>query len=230
MLISLGLGLGGFWWLAWQQSRVAGTLPFGVSTQYPLKSRKAYSLAYNVDRKMADFVVYRVQPGPACRSSKGFDPEFQPGDQRNSQPGMEMGSMVIPSLVGDQSGCDELGYYTVKVPITTQFRSSIRTKIANHIEKIAAEGRVWVVFGPVWENENPATAVPSNYFFLIVREKEDEWTNWALIVPNHRQGYGDPTEYQVSLAELEHRSGHDFFTEPGIGPAVADPNRIVPLL
>jgi endonuclease G len=105
------------------------------------------------------------------------------------------------------------------VPQTPSVNTGPWRRIENAVRLAArAAARVHVFTGALFEGEpitiGPAQiAVPSHTYKVILVIQDDSAAMFAAIVPNHENVSGPLDQFAVTVDEIEHRTGLDFFSE-----------------
>jgi endonuclease G len=105
------------------------------------------------------------------------------------------------------------------VPQTPSVNTGPWRRLENAVRRAARSAdRVHVFTGALFEGE-PKTigpnqvAVPSHTYKVVLLIRGDSAAMFAAIVPNHENVSGSLNQFTVTVDEIEHRTGLDFFSE-----------------
>ena len=187
--------------------------------------REGYALGYKAAWKTARWVTYRLTDDEVltqvARRSDEFapDPEIANGPQLEDYwgSGYDRGHLApAADMKWSRQAMTECFYLSNMVPQDRGNNAGIWNEIENTVRGFAcAEGSVFVVTGPVTPDPpvlsigKGRVAVPTELWKVVYDETPPE-KMIGFIVPN-RNVKGKPRDFACSVAEVEKRTGLEFF-------------------
>jgi endonuclease G len=204
----------------------------GTGAKNRLLRREIYVLSNNPDTKFADWVAYRATRDTIGRSRRtpwtadpALDPDatLEPEDYKGAHAklGTDRGHQVPLATFSGTDQAFTLNYLSNATPQ----RGQLNQRSWNHLEQ-AVRDLVWQpdidavygVTGPLFEREMPALpgadephSVPSGYFKILSIQEGERLSVAAFIMDQETDGRSRFCAHQVTVRQVEERSGWDFF-------------------
>ncbi len=192
---------------------------------------EGYTLSYNKDYKVANWVCYELLreelKGEAKRSDR-FVPDPQVpqaesamlSDYRKS--GYDRGHIApAADFNWNAKAKDETFYLSNMCPQTPSFNRGIWKNLEETVRDWAArEGAVWVVSGPVLPQSDTVeyatigqgrVIVPRLFYKIVLAEKKEQQQAIAFVMPNEKST-APLWEFAVTVDSVERLTQMDFFT------------------
>lgn len=191
------------------------------------------TLRNNAETKFADWVAYVVTPDTVSDNdnrSWHFDDDIDADEtlekddfKHAADKGYDMGHQAPLNSLGSGSDWTDLNALSNITPQKASLNRGVWKSLEGREEGLINDGfpEVYVVTGTLYETEMPKLPnadethrVPSSYWKVIAAETVDGWDFAAFIMPqSHRRGAKKMCDYQVSIDEVERRSGLNLFGE-----------------
>lgn len=209
-------------------ARASDHLEYGIPGQYDqLLGREGFALGYSSKWKQPRWVSYRLTADEVTGAVVARSNDFQPDpDIRGTQAQLEdyRGSGYdrghnAPSadMKWSARAMRECFYLSNMSPQDGACNSGIWNEIENTVRGFACrEGKVFVLTGPYVGSATPKTigrtcrVVVPDGFWKVVYDETPPCKMIGFIVPN-RQCPGKPVAYACSVADVERKTGLEFF-------------------
>lgn len=209
-------------------AQAGDNLTYGIPGSYDqLLDREGFALGYSSEWKQPRWVSYRLTADEVTGAVVARSNDFQPDpDIRGTQAQLEdyRGSGYdrghnAPSadMKWSARAMRECFYLSNMSPQDGACNSGIWNEIENTVRGFACrEGKVFVLTGPFVESATPKTigrtcrVVVPDGFWKVVYDETPPCKMIGFIVPN-RQCPGKPVAYACSVAEVEKKTGLEFF-------------------
>lgn len=213
--------------------------PAGAPGTNDLVVRDIYALSNNEDRKMADWVAYRIHhrtvEGPAIQRRWRPDPWLD-GDERLERDdfdeahgglGVDRGHQAPLASFRGTLKADQTNYLSNVTPQRSALNRGPWRELEEAVRDVARRDTVHVVTGPLYEREMPELpeadephAVPSGYWKVVALDGSDGVEAVAVVMDQETLRGSDYCGHRVPVEEVEERSGLDVFPRLGDGEAV----------
>lgn len=209
--------------------------PTGTPKTNDLLVREIYALSSNDSTKFADWVGYRIDsttvrgtsPDRRWRSDPWLDEEetLEPSDYDGAfnELGTHRGHQAPLAAFRGTEHAEDTNYLSNITPQMGALNGGPWAQLENSVRSLAEEKTIYVLTGPLYEREMPSLPqaderhrIPSGYW-KVVAVRNDTAVEWAAFIMDQTLESGaDYCEQQVSVNDVEARSGLDFFWElPG---------------
>jgi endonuclease G len=185
----------------------------------------SYILEYSEQHEQARWVVYKIEPALLDKSLKRpssfyVDRMVLTGSAKNDdykKSGYDRGHLK-PAAASKTSKEDVKAsfFYSNMSPQKPGFNRGIWKKLETLVREFAEDdGFLWVVTGPVLENDLPTigkneVAIPRFYYKVLLDINPPEYKAIAFLLPNESSD-SELTDFTMSIDELEGTIGIDFF-------------------
>lgn len=204
--------------------------PAGAPATNDLVVRDVYALSSNDDRKMADWVAYRIHhrtvEGPAVRRRWRPDPWLD-GDEtleRDDYSGahaeldVDRGHQAPLASFRGTLKAHQTNYLSNVTPQRSSLNQGPWRELEEVVRDVARRDTVHVMTGPLYERDMPELPeadephqVPSGYWKIAALETSDGVEAVAVVMDQETPRGSDHCAHRVTVAEVEERSGLDFF-------------------
>ena len=193
----------------------------GYTTAYDADYKTPQWVAWSITSEQAQGTIKRSDnfaPDPDVRGAKAY-----PSDYTNS--GYDRGHMApAADMKWSKKAMDESFYMTNMCPQTKNLNRG-DWKALEELERqwAVSQGCVSIAAGPIYKASRPKrigankVAVPDAFFKVILVDYPKAPKAYAFVFEN-KAGHRDLSSYQLSVNELEERTGMDFF--PGLSERV----------
>lgn len=219
--------------------------PLDATAKLRVISRPSHTLANNPETKFADWVAYRVsaeRSGGGAKRVWKADPllpaeeTLEPEDYRGAHAKLatDRGHQApLASLTG-LPGWEEANYLSNITPQKSDLNQG-PWRLLEEAERraaLAGDARIYVLTGPLYERDMPALPeadephrVPSGYWKLVVMQSGETaaWVAFAFDQDTPRGADYCAADFRLDLADLERRSGLDFFARSEAVPVAPAP-------
>ena len=188
--------------------------------------RKNYTLSYNEDHEVANWVSYelghdKLQNCVKRRNNFREDPAVSTGsatheDYKNS--GYDRGHLVpAGDMKHTREAMSDTFYYSNMSPQPPRFNQGIWSRLEHLMRSWGLKYKsILLVTGPVLKDNLPSIgvrndiSVPEEYFKVILRRQGKSWEGIAFIM-NVDAASSDLRTYATSIDSVERKTGIDFF-------------------
>lgn len=206
--------------------------PAGVPETNDLIVRDIYALSSNDDRKMADWVAYRLDhrsvDGPSIQRRWKEDPWLGPDETldpddysgAHGELGVDRGHQApLAAFRGTLLG-NQTNYLSNITPQRSALNQGPWRELEDAVRELALRDTVHVMTGPLYEREMPELPgadephqVPSGYWKIVALDGSDGVRVVAVVMEQDTPRGADYCDHRASVDEVEARSGLDFFWE-----------------
>lgn len=194
-------------------------------------AREVYTLSYNPDRKMSDWVAYAVTPrtigqskertwaaDPLLEETEALEPDDYDGAHRELK--TDRGHFAPLASFSGTPHWDTTNYLSNISPQRSTLNQGVWKQIETVVRYIAKRYHttVYVVTGPLFEQPEAALPeadeyhmVPSGYWKVIATVVDGELQVAAFITPQDLPRKAYLCKYKVPLEEVVARTGLHFF-------------------
>lgn len=188
--------------------------------------KKYYTLSYNEDHEVANWVSYELDHKRlqnCAKRSNNFraDPQVTTGsavDADYKGSGFDRGHLVpAGDMKITKEAMSETFFFSNMTPQPAKFNRGQWAQLENLMR---AWGRlyqkIWIVTGPVLVDNLPSignrnqVSVPEIYFKVVVRQNKNSYEGIGFLMSTDVP-HTTLTSYAVSINEVEELTGHDFF-------------------
>jgi endonuclease G len=207
--------------------RASAQAPFG-SPACPGEpaDRVFFFTCHSPAHKVPFWVAHTIEKRAASSSGRpsGFrkdrglaSPSAADRDYRSS--GFHRGHLVPAADFSSPEAVRATFLLSNAVPQTPSVNTGLWRRLENAVRRAARTAdRVHVFTGTLFEGERKTigpgqVAVPSHTYKVVLLIQGDSAAMFAAIVPNHENVSGSLDQFTVTVDEIEHRTGLDFFSE-----------------
>lgn len=206
--------------------------PAGVPETNDLVVREIYALSSNDERKIADWVAYRLTHrtvnGPSFgrrwRADPWLDQEerLSPADYEDAHAALNVDRGHLAPLAGFRGTLEahKTNYLSNVAPQRSALNRGPWRELEAAVRELAREDTVHVMTGPLYEREMPDLPdaddpheVPSGFWKIVALDLPDGLHVMAVLLDQKASRDADYCERRVSVDEVETRTGLDFFWE-----------------
>lgn len=190
-----------------------------------LISRKNYTLSYNEEHEVANWVAYplglaQMRSCVSRANSFKVDPLITTGsatllDYKNS--GYDRGHLLAAGdMKFDKEAMKDTFFMSNMTPQPAKFNRGRWGMLENLVRAWAIKyEKIWIVTGPVLKQNLPQigyskVSIPFEYFKAIIRLEGNSYKGIAFLM-NTDVPYPDLNTYSLSINQVEDISGVDFF-------------------
>ncbi|WP_408098859.1 DNA/RNA non-specific endonuclease [Peredibacter sp. HCB2-198] len=202
------------------------SFPLLVFAREEIIKRKYYTLSYNEDHEVANWVSYELEKNNlqnCAKRSNNFrvDPNVSTGsatlkDYANS--GYDRGHLVpAGDMKITSEAMKDTFFMSNMTPQPGNFNRGKWSQLETLMRAWASKyQKIWIVTGPVLEKGLPTigrdnqVAVPDKYFKVILRQNGGSYTGIAFLMET-TVPYNDLKAYTMSINEAEEIAQIDFF-------------------
>lgn len=188
--------------------------------------RKNYTLNYNEDHEVANWVSYELDHTKLQNCTKRndnfrSDPLITTGsatdnDYRGS--GFDRGHLVpAGDMKHTLEAMSDTFYFSNMTPQPSSFNRGIWSRLENLMRSWGLRyGKIWIVTGPVLKDNLRAignrnqVSVPEEYFKVILKKENQAFVGIGFLMSTNLIS-GKLEEYVVTINEVEELTGFDFF-------------------
>ena len=210
--------------------------PYGTPSTNDLIIRDIYALSNNDDTKFADWVAYRItmrevdaantverkwKPDPWLAAEETLD--SSPDDYKGANAGIKVDRGHQAPLASFKGSVDafQTNFYSNITPQKSDLNQGAWVRLENKVRDLVRTGEtVFVMTGPLYEREMdplPQTSVhhkvPSGYWKIISIVEGNDLKSAAFIFDQDTPRRDAVLKHQVTIDEIEQKSGLDFFWE-----------------
>lgn len=206
--------------------------PAGAPESNDLVIRDIYALSSNDDRKIADWVAYRLTHrtvnGPSFPRRWRADPwleqheRLSPDDYEGAHAALEVDRGHLAPLAGFRGTlkAHKSNYLSNVAPQRSALNRGPWRGLEEAVRELAREDTVHVMTGPLFEREMPDLPdaddpheVPSGFWKIVVWDDRDGPQVVAFLLDQRISRDADYCERRVPVDVVETRTGLDFFWE-----------------
>lgn len=212
--------------------------PEGVSVSNDLIVRDIYTLSSNDETKFTDWAAYTVTEesiGSGCPRKWKADPllsnieTLSPSDYKGAHAriGIDRGHQVPLASVCGSPSWKEANYLSNITPQKSELNQGPWKHLEEKVRDVVLKDRykVYVLTGPLYEKDMPklpntakSHTIPSGYWKVISIQQSNSIKLASFILDQDSKRTDDFCDDNVSLSEVEKRSGLDLF--PSISEGV----------
>ncbi|MFP5385086.1 MAG: DNA/RNA non-specific endonuclease [Bacteriovoracia bacterium] len=203
-------------------------LSFSTYSTEEIIQRKNYTLSYNEDHEVANWVAYeldheKLQNCVKRRNNFRIDPDISTGsaapeDYKNS--GYDRGHLVpAGDMKHTREAMNDTFYYSNMSPQPPRFNQGIWARLEHLMRSWGIKYKsILLITGPVLKDNLPSigvrndVSVPEEYFKLILRKQGQSWEGIAFIMKTDVTST-DLRSYVTSIDTVERKTGIDFFKD-----------------
>jgi len=194
--------------------------------------RNIYVISNNPETKFADWAAYRFSRdtiGKSKRTRWKADPEIppeatlEPEDYRGAHRvlGTDRGHVVPLATLSASPDAAALNYLSNCTPQKSALNQQAWNRLESAARRLARSEGVQSVYGmtgPLYERAMPllpwadeAHQVPSGYFKILALTQEGKVEVAAFVLDQETAGGDSFCDHQITVSEIESRTGLDFF-------------------
>jgi len=188
--------------------------------------RKHYTLSYNEDHEVANWVAYELDHSKiqnCVKRTNSFkpDPLVSTGsavasDYKGS--GFDRGHLVpAGDMKFSKEAMSDTFYFSNMTPQPPRFNQVIWARLENLMRSWAlAYNKIWIVTGPILKDNLPVMgninriSIPESYFKVILRKTATSYEGIAFIMSTNASN-NELRQYVTSINQVEELSNNDFF-------------------
>lgn len=191
-----------------------------------LIKKKYYTLNYNEDHEVANWVSYELNHDRLQNCAKRAD-NFRPDPQVSTGSAVDLdykGSgydrgHLVPAgdMKINKEAMSETFFFSNMTPQPSKFNRGQWSQLENLMRAWGLKyKKIWIVTGPILHNALPMigkknnVSVPEDYFKVIIRQNGSGYEGIGFVM-NVDVPYNELKAYVTTINEVEKLSGFDFF-------------------
>jgi endonuclease G, mitochondrial len=201
-------------------------LTFQALASEEIIKRKYYTLSYNEDHEVANWVSYELDHSRirnCVKRNNNFrsDPDISTGsadedDYRGS--GYDRGHLVpAGDMKFTREAMSDTFYFSNMTPQPSKFNQTRWAQLENLMRSWALRyQKIWIVTGPVLRNNLPVVgnrnrvSVPDTYFKVVLRKNGNSYEGIGFLMSTSIP-YDELSSYATSINKVEELTQIDFF-------------------
>lgn len=202
------------------------SLPLSLHAAEEIIKRKHYTLNYNEDHEVANWVSYELEKNNlrnCAQRTNSFrvDPAVSTGSATlndYAKSGYDRGHLVpAGDMKISSEAMKDTFFMSNMAPQPPKFNQGKWAQLENLMRAWASKyQKIWIVTGPVLENGLPVigkdnqVSVPDKYFKVILRQNGNSYTGIAFLMETSLP-HGELRAYTTSINHVEEITGTDYF-------------------
>ncbi len=201
-------------------------ISLGVHSSEEIIKRKNYTLNYNEDHEVANWVSYELDHKKLQNCTKRND-NFRPDplvstgsavDNDYKGSGFDRGHLLpAGDMKHNKEAMSDTFYFSNMTPQPANFNRGVWAKLENMMRSWGLKyGKIWIITGPLLRDNlafigsRNHVSVPEQYFKVILREQDNSYEGIGFLMSTSVPS-NNLQDYATSIDAIEELTGFDFF-------------------